>query len=235
VGPESRFIGRVSLGDVRELPDEYRELLERQLSIAADSELGLAGLLEPRWIFSAPTADEGYRLAHIIANEIDHFREFNRLLNELGVDRSDLVHRPKEERLRRVFRADDVHAWADVLCICALVGRAGKLQLEDMVGSSYRPLDEVLPHILDVKATQLGFGTARLGQLAASRESHADAQAVVNRWYPRALACIGRVDSPWTDGYVAWGLRRRRNEEVRQAFTAELSTVLTRIGLILPN
>jgi 1,2-phenylacetyl-CoA epoxidase catalytic subunit len=233
--PVPRFIGQVTPAEVPQLPVEYRESLIRLLTITADSEVGVPWLLQPRWILSAPSADDSYRLAHIIADEIDHFRQLIGLLHELGVDRSDLLHGPREARLLEVYQPDDVNTWADVVCVCALVDRAGKHWLADMVRSSYKPLDLVLPRLLDAEAIHVGFGTARLGQLATNPETRAEAQAAVDRWYPRVLDFLGRGDAPWTEQYLAWGLRHRPDDEVQQSYAVEVSSLLNRIGLTVPD
>ena len=233
-GPQARFTDRVSASEVDKLPEEYRELIIRLLTIQADCEIGIPGVYGRPWILAAPTADDCYRLAHIVAEEIDHFQQINGLLRALGHDRTDLVHRSGHDRYLRVFGARDAHSWADVASFCCLIDRVGRFQLEELVDSSYQPLDDVLPRILEEEALHVRFGTARLAQLAAQNETRDAAQAAVDRWYPRALECFDQEDSRWAEKYVEWGLNQRLNHEVRQAYEAEVTTVLTRMGLTIP-
>jgi ring-1,2-phenylacetyl-CoA epoxidase subunit PaaA len=216
------------------MPDEYRDLLVRLLTIQADCEIGGPHVYGPQWFLNAPSADDMFRLTHIIAEELDHFRGMFRLLNDLGVDRSDLLRRANTERDLEAFRVTDVPSWADVATFCCLVDRVGRFQVEEMVGSSYQPLDTVLPQIMREEVGHVGFGTARLTELAANPETKAAAQAAVDRWYPMALDMFGRTGSWRANRFIEWGLKHRLNEEARGDYINEVGPVLERMGLVVP-
>jgi ring-1,2-phenylacetyl-CoA epoxidase subunit PaaA len=158
-----------------------------------------------------------------------------RLLSELGVDRSDLLRRQNAERALEAFRITNVPSWADVATFCCLVDRVGRYQIEEMVGSSYRPLDGVLPQIMREEVGHIGFGTARLTELAANPETKPLAQAAVDRWYPMALDMFGRTGSWRADRFIEWGLKHRLNEEARRDYINEVGPVLQRMGLVVPR
>jgi len=232
---QAKFTDRVTARDVAKLPDEYQDLLVRLLTIQADCEIGGPNVYGRRWILSAPTADDMFRLTHIVAEEIDHFRHMDHLLRDLGVDRSDLLSRANADRALEAFRVTDVPTWADVAAFCCLIDRVGRFQVEEMVGSSFEPLDGVLPQIMQEEMGHIGFGTARLTQLAADPETRADAQAAVDRWYPRALDMFGRSGSRRAERFIEWGLKHRLNEEARRDYIAEVGPVLLRMGLTVPR
>ncbi len=232
---QAKFTDRVTARGVAKMPDEYQDLLVRLLTIQADCEIGGPNVYGRRWILSAPTADDMFRLTHIVAEEIDHFRHMDHLLRDLGVDRSDLLRRANADRALEAFRVTDVPTWADVAAFCCLIDRVGRFQVEEMVGSSFEPLDGVLPQIMQEEMGHIGFGTARLTQLAADPEARADAQAAVDRWYPRALDMFGRSGSRRAERFIEWGLKHRLNEEARRDYIAEVSPVLLRMGLTVPG
>jgi ring-1,2-phenylacetyl-CoA epoxidase subunit PaaA len=216
------------------MPEEYRDLLIRLLTIQADCEIGGPHVYGERWLLNAPTADDMFRLTHIIAEELDHFRGMHSLLRELGVDRSDLLWRNNSERALEAFRVTDVPDWADVATFCCLIDRVGRFQIEEMAGSSYLPLDTVLPQIMREEVGHVGFGTARLAELAANPETKPAAQDAVNRWYPKALDMFGRTSSWRAERFIEWGLKHRLNEEARRDYIEEVGPVLTRMGLVVP-
>jgi ring-1,2-phenylacetyl-CoA epoxidase subunit PaaA len=216
------------------MPDEYRDLLVRLLTIQADCEIGGPHVYAQQWLLNAPTANDMFRLTHIIAEELDHFRGMVRLLNDLGVDRTDLLRRGNDERALEAFRVSDVPSWADVATFCCLIDRVGRFQIEEMVGSSYQPLDTVLPQIMREEVGHVGFGTARLAELAANPETKAAAQAAVNRWYPMALDMFGRTGSWRANRFIEWGLKHRVNEEARRDYINEVGPVLERMALVVP-
>jgi len=176
-----------------------------------------------------------FRLTHIVAEEIDHFRHMDHLLRDIGVDRSDLLRRANADRALEAFRVTDVPTWADVAAFCCLIDRVGRFQVEEMVGSSFEPLDGVLPQIMQEEMAHIGYGAARLAQLAADPETSADAQAAVDRWYPRALDMFGRSGSRRAERFIEWGLKHRLNEEARRDYITEVGPVLLRMGLTVPG
>ena len=229
------FTDRVAAAELTKMPDEYQELVTRLLTIQADCEIGGPNVYARQWCLNAPTADDMYRLTHIIAEEIDHFRMMNGLLKEVGVDRSDLLRHSHQERFVDAFRVPEAPHWADVATFCCLIDRVGRFQIEEMINSSFQPLDQVLPHIIQDELGHVGYGTARLAQLAADPETKDAAQAAVNRWYPRALDSFGKANSWRSEQFVTWGLKRRLNEEARRDYIKEVTPILHRMGLVVPE
>lgn len=229
-----KFTDRVTTSEVAKMPEEYRDLLIRLLTIQADCEIGGPNVYGPRWFLNAPTADDMFRLTHIIAEELDHFRAMNRLLTELGVDRSDLLRRTNGERALEAFRVTEVPNWADVAAFCCLIDRVGRFQIQEMADSSFQPLDSVLPQIMREEVGHVGFGTARLGALAANPQTKDAAQAAVDRWYPKALDMFGRTSSWRAERFIEWGLKRHLNEDARRQYISEVGPTLVGMGLVVP-
>jgi ring-1,2-phenylacetyl-CoA epoxidase subunit PaaA len=176
-----------------------------------------------------------FRITHIVAEEIDHFRHFDHLLREVGVDRSDLLRRANSERFLEAFQTTDVPTWAGVVAFCCLIDRVGKYQIEEMVGSSFQPFDAVLPQVMREEVGHIGFGTARLAHLAADPATRPAAQAAVDYWYPRALDMFGRTGSRRAERFIEWGLKHRPNEVARGEYVGEVGPVLQQMGLVVPE
>ena len=232
---EAKFNDRITTDDLVKMPAEYQDLIVRLLTIQADCEIGGPHVYGARWFLDAPTADDMLRVTRILAEEIDHFRMMNGLLNQIGEDRSELLRHSTSERYVDAFRVTDVPTWADVAAVCALIDRVGRFQIEEMVGSSFKSLDNVLPRIVQEELGHVGYGTARLAQLAKDPETHEQAQAAINRWYPRALDSFGRSGSWRAERYVEWGLKYRLNEEARRDYIAEVTPIIHGMSLTVPN
>lgn len=231
---EARFTDRIQANDVATMPEEYRDLLVRLLTIQADCEIGGPNVYGRQWFLNAPTADDMFRVTHILAEEVDHYRHMDRLLRMIGVDRSDLLRRQNSERFLEAFRVTDVPTWADVAAFCCLVDRVGRYQVEEMEESSFEPLDSVLPLIMREEIGHIGYGAARLAELAEDPITRPDAQAAVDRWYPRALDMFGRTGSRRAEQFIDWGLKHRLNEVARRAYIEEVGPVIERMGLSVP-
>ena len=230
----AKFTDRIEPSDVVKMPEEYRDLVIRLLTIQADCEIGGPNVYGRRWFLNAPSADDMFRVTHILAEEIDHFRMMNGLLLEIGVDRTELLYRCSSERYVDAFRVTDVPTWSDVAAFCCLIDRVGRFQIEEMVASSFKALDKVLPRIRQEELGHVGYGTARLTALAADPATHEEAQAAVNRWYPRALDSFGRSGSWRAERFIEWGLKHRLNEEARRDYIAEVGPIISDMGLVVP-
>jgi ring-1,2-phenylacetyl-CoA epoxidase subunit PaaA len=228
------FTDRVTAEDFHKMPAEYQDLVIRLLTIQADCEIGGPHVYGERWFLNAPTADDMYRVTTILAEEIDHFRLMNGLLRDVGVDRSELLRHTADQRYVDAFRVTATPSWADVATFCALIDRVGKFQIHEMVGSSFEPLDRVVPQIIKEELGHVGYGTARLAELAADPATHEEAQAAVDRWYPRALDSFGQSGSRRAERYVELGIKQHLNEEARTAYIAEVTPLLTRMNLAVP-
>ena len=71
--------------------------------------------------------------------------------------------------------------------------------------------------------------------LAEAPASHDDAQVTFNKWYIRTMNIFGRPGSPKNQLYKRLKLKLRDNDEVRQAFAAEVKGLCKRFGLQVPD
>jgi ring-1,2-phenylacetyl-CoA epoxidase subunit PaaA len=228
------FTDTVEAADVPKMPAEYQALLERVLRIQADCEIGGPHLYVGQWLLGAPSADDQWMLAKIAAEEIDHFRKINRLLDELGEDASELMYVEKSRRNLEAFR-QAMPTWADVTVFSFLIDRVGQYQLDEFVGCSYAPLDRVLPRIIQEEKTHVGYGHVKLRDLVRTEEGRAQAQAALDRWYPRALDMFGLSSSRRAARYVRWRLKRRSNDAARAEYMAEVAPLIEGLGLVVPD
>jgi 1,2-phenylacetyl-CoA epoxidase catalytic subunit len=231
---ERPFSDKIEAADVTKMPGEYQALLKRVLRIQADCEIGGPHLYVSQWLLAAPSADDQWMLAKVAGEEIDHFRKINRLLNELGEDASELMYVEKSRRDLEAFR-QAMPTWADVAAFGFLIDRVGQYQLEEFVGCSYAPLDRSLPRIIQEEKTHVGYGHVKLRDMIRTDEGRAQAQAAVDRWYPRGLDMFGLANSRRAARYVHWGLKRRSNETARAEYMAEVAPLIEGLGLRVPD
>src|SRR5207245_2959185 len=156
-------------------------------------------------VFGPRAATAWWFPAQVAAAEIDHFRHISRLPNDLGVDASELMYIEKSRRDLEAFR-QAMPTWADVAAFGFLIDRVGQYQLEEFVGGSYLPLDRALPRILQEEKTHVGYGHVKLRDMVRTEEGRAEAQAAIDRWYPRGLDLCGRANSRRAARYQHWGL-----------------------------
>jgi ring-1,2-phenylacetyl-CoA epoxidase subunit PaaA len=231
----AQFNDKVDPKDFLKMPDEYRDLLIRLLTIQADCEIGGPHIYVDHWTLRAPTVDDQWRVARIAAEEIDHCRKMLRLLKLIDVDRSDILERPRSKREVDAFK-EDMPTWADFAAFGFLIDKVGEYQLDEMIGSTYAPIDDALPVILREEKGHVAYGEQQLEKLVKSGdEGRAQAQAAIDKWYVTGLDMFGKSGSARTERYIEWGLKRRTNEEARQQYIAEMEPKIAAIGLRVPD
>jgi 1,2-phenylacetyl-CoA epoxidase catalytic subunit len=127
-------------------------------------------------------------------------------------------------------------AWADFAAFGMLIDKVGEYQLEEMVGSTFRPIEDYLPQILREEKGHISYGYQQLEKLVkAGDDGRAQAQAAVDKWYIVGLDMFGASGSARTERYIDWGLKRRTNEEARRQYIAEVEPQIQALGLIVPD
>jgi ring-1,2-phenylacetyl-CoA epoxidase subunit PaaA len=229
------FTDRVTPKDFQKMPDEYRHLLTRLLTIQADCEIGGPHIYVDHWTLRAPTVDDQWKVAKIATEEIDHCRKMLRLLELIGLDRTDILTRPRSKREVDAFK-EDMPTWADFAAFGFLIDKVGEYQLDEMISSSYLPIDDYLPTILREEKGHVAYGEQQLEKLVQSGDDgKAQAQAAVSRWYIVGLDMFGLSGSARTERYIEWGLKRRTNEEARRQYIAEMEPKIAALGLVVPD
>jgi len=231
----TQFNDKVTPKDFVKMAPEYKDLLIRLLTIQADCEIGGPHIYVDHWTLRAPTVDDQWRVARIASEEIDHCRKILRLLNLVDVDRSDILERPRSKREVDAFK-EDMPTWADFAAFGFLIDKVGEYQLEEMVGSTFAPIDDTLPVILREEKGHVAYGEQQLEKLVkSSAEGKAQAQAAIDKWFIVGLDMFGKSGSSRTERYLEWGLKRRTNEEARRQYLAEMEPKIAALGLVVPD
>ena len=229
------FTDKVELKDIEKIDPEYRELLGRVMTIQADCEIGGPQLYVRDMLPSAPTKIDQLIVARTAAEELDHYRKIARIAGDIGVDVSFVLSRTSQERYVEAFRGR-ITTWEDHAVFGMLIDRVGRYQLEEFDDCSYLPLARILPDMHKEELGHIDFGTNKTAELAAEGgEAKERAQKAVNYWYIKGLDMFGRSDSPRSERYRHWGLKRRSNSEAREQYRKEINAVIEQIGLQVPD
>lgn len=232
-----RFSDRVELTDLQKMPSEYKETLIHQLAANGEGELTAGDTYIDSFYPLAPDADERYICAQFATEEVDHYRRFAKLLREIGIDLSDVLHLPKAQR--RYFPADSMtvtfHTWEERAAFSFLCELEGHYQIKEMMTSTYGPLAAMAPTILKEEAGHFGHGITLMRRAAQKEDSKARAQAAIERFYPFALDMFGRSNSRRSELAVRWGLRLHTNEELRVLYKQDVAGHIRRLGYQVPE
>jgi len=228
------FTDKIEAKDFPKMPQEYKDLFIKVMTIQADSELGGPHLYVERWVLAAPTAEDQMMLAKTAAEEIDHHRKFVKILAELNVDVSHQLKNRSKDRILEIFR-DPLETWADMGCFGTFIDRVGGYHLEDFSECSYLPVARIIPQILKEEKQHIAHGIQILTRLCQTSEGKAEVQKSLDRMYPRCLDMFGVTGSKRSEEYLQWGIKKRNNEQGRTQYRAEVKKIIDQLGLQEPD
>lgn len=254
---EERLLAKIRAGEKIESPEEmteeYRANLIHLMTMQADSELAGAYGYVP-WIMKAPTVEEKLVVAQIVKDEVRHAKVMYDLLADLGFDVAGHI-RPHEEAFAR--RLDDPEAdigtarlssdkrvnifyypidvWADFVMFNFCMDRGAGHQLEDARRSSYGPWVRAIEGIFKEEKMHIRHGELWVKRLAEDPATREEGERAFHKWFIRTMNIFGRPGSPKNRLYQRLGLKVRDNDEVRQAFRAEVQGLVAPLGWRLPE
>ncbi|MCI4330279.1 MAG: phenylacetate-CoA oxygenase subunit PaaI [Thermoplasmata archaeon] len=224
-----------------EIAPEMRKLIIRLMVVQADTEFASIQQHRP-WLDSAPTLEDRWIEARIVADESRHGLQACRILRDFGEEGQKyidelLVKREGEHKLDAFNMKFD--RWSDVGAFTCFVDRVGVYQLRAFQECSYGPLARAMPLMLSEEQLHLNFGFSVLKRIAKDGPkyygSKEEAQSAVNKWYPRALDMFGHSHSETSQKAIAMGLKRWTNEEARALYIKEITPLVATMGLELPS
>jgi len=224
-----------------EIPPEMRKLIIRLMVVQADTEFASIQQHRP-WLDSAPTLEDRWIESRIIADEARHGLQACRILRDFGEEGQRfidelLTKREGQHKLDAFNMKFD--KWSDVGAFTCFVDRVGVYQLRAFQECSYGPLARAMPLMLSEEQLHLNFGASVLRRMVQDGPKYSgdkvEAQAAVNKWYPRALDMFGHSNSDTSRRAIEYGLKRWTNEEARRRFIEEVTGLVASIGLALPD
>ena len=234
------FRGMRKFESAGELPPGYDDLMVRLLHVQASSEL-MSVLTFRDYLDRAPTLDDRWALARVIADEMRHGLQICRVLETFGARGQAVVGALLAMRLGEAkldsFN-EPLQSWGDVLAFMMLIDRVGDFQLRNLEECSYAPLARALPMMLHEEQFHIAIGVNGFRRMIDDPHAYGDgeeAQALVDRWYPRALDMFGHSGSEASRRAVAWGIKKWDNDEVRALYVDEMSGLIAGLGLRVPS
>ncbi|MBA3620933.1 MAG: 1,2-phenylacetyl-CoA epoxidase subunit A [Euzebyales bacterium] len=226
--------GRVEASDW--MPDEYRQAALRFIEMHANSEI-MGALPEREWIARAPSLRRKLSLTAKVQDEVGHGHMLYRVAEDLGKSReamiADLI--AGRTKFHNVFHYP-TYTWGDVGVIGFLIDGAALVTQKALLESSYAPYVRVLRRICAEESLHQRHGEDLVLELCAgSDEQRQMFQDAVNRWWEPVMQFFGPPSKPEGDVLLAWGLKTRTNEQLRQRFFDTYVPKLWDLGISVPD
>jgi ring-1,2-phenylacetyl-CoA epoxidase subunit PaaA len=232
----SVFTDKIGISDLDKMPEEYKDILCHQMLANGEGELSAGDTYVNSFYPIAPNGDERYKCLQFGMEEVDHYRRFARLLDQLGIDTTYMVNQQVSDR--RYFPAESMttrfEEWEERAAFSFLCELEGHFQINEMTSSTYQPLVAEAQAILKEEAGHFAYGKKLMKLAAGDPASKARAQAALNRFYLMALDMFGRSNSSRSKKAVRWGLRQHDNGELRELYKVDIQKHIESLGYDMP-
>jgi len=220
------------------MPDDYRATLIRQIGQHAHSEV-VGQLPEGNWITRAPTLERKAILLAKVQDEAGHGLYLYSAAETLGESRDELIHLLHEGRMKysSIFNYPTLN-WADIGAVGWLVDGAAIVNQVALQRTSYGPYSRAMVRICKEESFHARQGYHAIMKMAfGTPEQKAMAQSAVDRlWFP-AIMMFGPSDAESThsEQSMAWKIKVKSNDELRQQFIDQTVPQIEYLGLDLPD
>lgn len=238
----AEFQARIARGEKIEpgdwMPNEYRRQLIRMISQHAHSEI--VGMLpEGAWITRAPNLRRKLVLISKVQDEGGHGQYLYHAAESLGATREEMIDALHTGRAKysSIFNYPTL-TWADVGIIGWLVDGAAIKNQTMLTKASYGPYSRAMVRICAEETFHHKQGKEMVIKYAQGTPKQREmVQDGLNRWWWPTLMMFGPPDAKSTNTatLVAWGIKSKTNDELRQEFINEIVPELTAVNLTLPD
>jgi ring-1,2-phenylacetyl-CoA epoxidase subunit PaaA len=220
------------------MPEDYRRTLIRQIGQHAHSEV-VGQLPEGNWITRAPTLERKAILLAKVQDEAGHGLYLYSAAETLGVSRDELIELLHEGKMKysSIFNYPTLN-WADIGAVGWLVDGAAIVNQVALQRTSYGPYSRAMIRICKEESFHARQGYDAIRAMAfGTPEQKKQAQDALNRlWFP-ALMMFGPSDgeSVHSEQSMAWKIKVKSNDELRQQFVDQTIPQIEYLGLDLPD
>lgn len=239
---DTRFLDYVSAENKVEpkdwMPDEYRRTLIRQISQHAHSEI--VGMLpEANWITRAPSLRSKLILLAKVQDEAGHGLYLYSAAETLGITRDQMIDDLHSGRSKysSIFNYPTL-SWADMGAIGWLVDGAAIQNQVMLCRASFGPYSRAMVRICKEESFHQRQGYEIMMNLSNGTQEQKDmAQDALNRWWWPSLMMFGPTDdkSPNSTKSIAWRIKRKTNDELRQEFVDKTVPQAKFLRLSIPD
>jgi ring-1,2-phenylacetyl-CoA epoxidase subunit PaaA len=220
------------------MPDGYRATMLRQIAQHAHSEI-IGMQPEGEWITRAPSLRRKAVLLAKVQGEAGHGLHLYSAAETLGADRADLTEKliSGRQKYSSVFNYPSL-TFADVGVIGWLVDGAAVCNQIPLCGSSYGPYARAMMLICTEQLAHQQQGYELLTtMMRGTAQQRAMVQDATDRWWWPTLMMFGPPDGESTHSAqsMAWRIKRRSNDEVRQRFVDTAAPQAEALGVTIPD
>jgi ring-1,2-phenylacetyl-CoA epoxidase subunit PaaA len=231
---------RLEAGHLLETPDqmseEYIAGLKRILTVSADTEL-ISAPSYYRAAQHAPTINAFVSAMAIIQDELGHANIAYRLLEDLGVDKEELLYNRKPHEFKHPYAFDvPLDSWIELVCANALYDRAGYVLLGDIYKhTTFAPWKRGLLKVDREENFHLRHGETWIRKICESESGRKEVQQAIDWMFPMVMEWFGLPDDKKKHKeQLSYGIKGSSNDTLRQNWLSTGVPFCESVGLKLP-
>ncbi len=222
-----------TVADLAQQPDEYRQAVAKIVASHAVNELYGAQVFDEPAIALAPTPYAKWLTCRVAMEEYHHHIRFKELADQMGL--APARYDPAHKKPLSIFQFP-LSTWEEFCVIKLLADLAEILQVEDLLHCSFHPLRNIARITMPEEKFHAQFGLDFCSELVKTEEGRRKVQNAIDRYFPMLPKFFGADNSKNNETFRRFGLKKRRNEEMRADFLVRSREVVeNKLGLRLPE
>ncbi|MBX6362520.1 MAG: phenylacetate-CoA oxygenase subunit PaaI [Gemmatimonadetes bacterium] len=220
-----------------EMTEGYRKAIITQLLVQGDTELISAPAY---WMAAqdAPSTNTQVSAVAIIQDELAHANIAYRILEDLGLDREQLLYEREPRHFKHPYGFDQpLESWIELVVANGFFDRAGYTLLSDVYrNTSYGPLKRALVKVDLEENFHLRHGENWMKRLAKlGGEAREALQRAVDWMFPMTVEWFGLPDGlKRHSDQLDYRLKGMTNDQLRQEWMSHTVPLCERLGLRVP-
>ena len=214
-------------------PEEYKEAIRKLVRSHAINELYGAQVFDEPAIALAPTPYAKWLTCRVAMEEYGHHVRFKELGEKIGMPEESLL--PGGEKKPLSIFEFPLKSWAE-FCVIKLLADLGEiLQVEDLLHCSFHPLRNLARATMPEEKFHADFGKQFTAEMIQTDEGRQAIQQAIDAYYPSLPAFFGRAGSRNNEIFRKWGIKMRKNEEMRADYVKRATELVESMDLRMPE
>jgi ring-1,2-phenylacetyl-CoA epoxidase subunit PaaA len=222
--------------NLEQMSPVYLEGIQRILTVSADTEL-ISAPAYYRAAQDAPSTNAFVSAMGIIQDELGHAHIAYRLLEDLGVNKEELIYERPPEDFKYPYAFDvTLDTWVELVVANALYDRAGFVLLGDIFRSStFGPWKRALVKVDREENFHLRHGETWMRKIVQEPEGREKLERALDWMFPLAVEWFGLPDDlKMHTEQLNYGFKGNTNDELRQTWMSTAVPLCEDLELQVP-
>ena len=185
----------------------------------------------------APSINAMISAMGIVQDELGHAHIAYRLMEDLGVDKEELIYERDAQQFKYPYAFDvPLDTWVELVVANAFYDRAGFVLLGDVFKhTTFGPWKRALVKVDKEENFHLRHGETWMRKINRSAEGHAILQRAIDWMFPLTVEWFGLPDTHKRHNVqIEYGFKGSTNDELRQIWMSTAVPLADELGLDVP-